>query len=70
MSGTTQSTRTWWGGRRRVEDRTLTTGNVPPVMLTGFDAGPVNRDAALRIADVFAAVRCLSDSAASLPLHA
>jgi len=39
-------------------------------MLPAAGGEPVNRDAALRIADVFSAVRCLSDSAASLPLHA
>jgi len=62
--------RSWWGGKRRVEDRAMTAGNVPAVMLSGGTGQPVNRDAALRIADVFSAVRCLSDSAASLPLHA
>ncbi len=70
MNETVQEKRAWWGGRRRVEDRALSRATTPPAMLPSGTGQPVNRDAALRIADVFAAVRCLSDSAASLPLHA
>jgi HK97 family phage portal protein len=54
----------------KAEDRALTRGNVPPSML------PYSRSAlldvstanALRVADAYAAVRCLADSVASLPL--
>lgn len=58
-------------GRGRVEDRALTRETVPAVMLPAPGEGaPVTPQAAMRIADVFACVRALSDTAASLPLVA
>jgi len=64
--------RTWWGGRRRVEDRALSaaaqTTSSPNVMLDLAAPGTVTPANALAIADVYAAVRCLSDAAASVPL--
>ena len=56
--------------RRREEDRALTVrGTVPPVF-PPFDPTAITTSAAMRIADVFACVRVLAESAASLPLIA
>jgi HK97 family phage portal protein len=61
--------RTWWGGKRRVEeDRALTTANVPPVMVNSTPGPGITPANALAVADVFACVRALSDAAASIPL--
>lgn len=70
MNGTVSEKRGWFGRRKsdQAEDRTLTAASVPPVMLTSTPAGTVTPSNALAIADVFAAVRCLSDAAASIPL--
>ncbi|MEJ7894671.1 MAG: phage portal protein [Solirubrobacteraceae bacterium] len=57
---------------RPVEDRALTRASVPGAMLP-YAAGsgqPIAPDAALRIADAYACIRALSDTAASLPLVA
>lgn len=56
-------------GRRRSEARSIT---IPPGTLGEVPAGAraVSTDAALRISTVYACVRVLSDSAASLPLIA
>src|SRR5689334_19962470 len=59
-----------FGRRRRVEDRALTRETLPDVMLPEPTAAMVGPDAALRVADCFACVRALADSAASLPLIA
>ena len=53
-----------------VEDRALTRETVPSVMLPGSPGPVVTASAALAIADVFACVRALADTAASLPLIA
>ena len=53
----------------RSEDRALSAGDVPPVMLSSTPNGPVSPDGAMRIADAYACVRALADAAASLPLH-
>ncbi len=54
-----------------VEDRALTRATLPAALLPEARSGqPISPDAALRIADVFACVRCLADTAASLPLVA
>lgn len=66
-----QERRSWFGRRRsgEPEDRALTAANVPPVMLQSTPGGgTVTPSSALAVADVFAAVRCLSDAAASIPL--
>jgi HK97 family phage portal protein len=72
MNAGVQSERRGWFGRRRgapVEDRALTAANVPPVMLASTPGGQtVTPSNATAIGDVFAAVRCLSDAAASVPL--
>ncbi|MEJ7894537.1 MAG: phage portal protein [Solirubrobacteraceae bacterium] len=71
--------RTWWGGRRRVEDREVVPVVPAPLPVapllpqamfpTGISGVPVVSPAnALAVADVFACVRCLSDAAASIPL--
>ena len=58
------------GGSRGVESRALTRAGLPAVMFPVTDAGViVSERGALNIADAYAAVRCLADSAASLPLH-
>jgi HK97 family phage portal protein len=58
-----------WFRAAKTEDRALTTANVPPVMLASAPGGQtVTPSNALAVADVFAAVRCLSDAAASIPL--
>lgn len=55
--------------RPKTEDRALTPANVPPVMLSSTPGGStVTPSNAMAVADVFAAVRCLSDAAASIPL--
>src|SRR5215218_8141662 len=58
---------------RRTEDRTLTfsEGDFSPYAYgTGsfYGTGSVSPDAAMRVADVYACIRCLSDAAASVPL--
>lgn len=68
MQNTSSDERTWWGGRRHVEDRALTAANVPPVMLSSAPGATVTPSNALAVADVFACVRVLSDAAASVPL--
>jgi len=64
--------RAWWGGRRRTEDRALSaaaqTTSSPTLMLDLASPGTVTPANAMAIADVYAAVRCLSDAAASVPL--
>ncbi len=60
-----------WRRQDAPEDRALTAENVPGVMLTPTIAGPsVTPETALRIVDVLAAVRLLSETAATLPLKA
>lgn len=60
--------RLWPFGRG--EERALTTGEVPPLMLGTSEAGvPVSPRGSLAVADAYACVRCLADAAASLPLH-
>lgn len=55
--------------RSPVEDRALTRASLPAAMLPDPGQGePLSPDAAMRIADCFACVRCLADAAASLPL--
>jgi len=68
MNENVQERRTWWGAKRRVEDRALTTANIPPVMLSSTPGATVTPSNALAVADVFACVRVLSDAAASVPL--
>lgn len=54
----------------RVEDRALTTVSVPSVMLTSTASEvTVTPQSALDVADVWAVVRVLATSAASLPVH-
>lgn len=56
--------------REREEDRALTRSTVPAVMLPDTGAGvTVSPRSALAVADAYACVRALADSAASLPLH-
>src|SRR6186997_1841618 len=57
--------------RRKTEDRTLTVDTSAAVFV-GLDptGTTITSNAALRIADVFACVRVLAESAASLPLIA
>jgi HK97 family phage portal protein len=52
----------------RTEDRSLSAENVPPVMLAS-PGGNITPITALKVADVYAAVRLLADSVSSLPLH-
>lgn len=56
--------------RRQAEDRTLPRDVVPAVYLPDPTATSITTSAAMRVADVFAAVRVLAESAASLPLIA
>src|SRR4051794_8981988 len=58
--------------RHREEDRTLSreTRTLPSVFLPDPTAPSIGTHAAMRVADVFACVRVLSESAASLPLVA
>jgi HK97 family phage portal protein len=62
--------RLWPSKRRREEERTLTSSSLPDVMLrqtaSGVTVTPGN--ALAIVADAFACVRVLADSAASLPL--
>lgn len=60
-----------FGPAREVEDRTLPpSGDAQaPSLLSWTPPGSVTPTNALQGADVYAAVRCLSDAAASLPLH-
>lgn len=61
----------WRRHRDTEEERSLTRSTIPPSMLPEPGTGqPMTPEAALRLADVFACVRVLADSAASLPLHA
>jgi HK97 family phage portal protein len=53
--------------RRRAEDRALDKQTGPAVMLSSLP-GSVTPENALKLADVWAAVRVLSDAAASIPL--
>jgi phage portal protein BeeE len=57
-------------GRRKIEDRALTRDTIPSVFLPDQSAAAVGPRAATRLGDVYAAVRVLADSAASLPLIA
>lgn len=51
------------------EDRALTSATVPFVMLSSpLGATSISPANPMAVADVFAAVRCLSDAAASIPL--
>lgn len=56
--------------RRRVEQRSLSRENVPAVMLPGPPGAAVTPRTALAVADVFACVRALVDTASTLPLIA
>jgi len=59
----------WFRRSPALEDRAITRASLPGVMLPTPGSGePIAPEAALRIADVFACVRCLADTAASLPL--
>lgn len=61
----------WFRRREKLEDRALTSANVPAVMLSPTASGvSVTATNALGIADAFACVRALADAAASLPLVA
>src|SRR5262245_43417827 len=57
-------------GRRKVEERALTRQTLPAVFLPEPSPAVVGPYAATRIGDVYACVRVLADSAASLPLIA
>ena len=60
--------RRWW--QRGHEDRALGVENVPALMLQHTQAGvPVSPRGAMSVADCYAAIRVLSDAAATLPLH-
>lgn len=56
------------GRRSRSESRALTRENVPSVMLPGPPGATVTPRTALAVADVFACVRALVDTASTLPL--
>jgi len=56
-------------GIGQAEQRTLACENVPSPLLQWSPAGSVTPANALQGADVYAAVRALSDAASSLPLH-
>jgi phage portal protein BeeE len=56
--------------RRKAEDRSLTRTDTYPSYGSPLQVGDVDPTEALRIADAYACVRCLADSAASLPLIA
>ena len=63
--------RSMFGLRRGDEQRALTRANVPAVMLAQPTAGvPVTPRTALAVADVYAAVRALTDTISTLPLIA
>jgi phage portal protein BeeE len=53
--------------RRRDEERTLPENRLPGIQPV-YPGETLAPQAALRVADVYSCVRCLSDSAASLPL--
>jgi phage portal protein BeeE len=57
-------------GRRKVEERALTRQTLPAIFLPETSPATVGPYTATRIGDVFACVRCLADSAASLALIA
>jgi HK97 family phage portal protein len=56
--------------RRREEDRTLPRATIPPAYWQDTTTPVVSVREGLRIADVFACIRALADTAASLPLVA
>ncbi|MEJ7893536.1 MAG: phage portal protein [Solirubrobacteraceae bacterium] len=63
--------RRFWQRQEPVEDRALTRATLPPVLFgDAATNGPVSPRAALAVADVYAAVRCIVDSVACLPLIA
>ena len=63
------ASRGWADLAEKVEDRTLTVGNVPATMLPYTPGGTtVTPNTALQVADVWACIRALSDAAASIPL--
>jgi HK97 family phage portal protein len=57
-------------GRRKTEERALKRGTIPSVFLPDPAAGTMGPRAATRVGDVYACIRVLADSAASLPLIA
>jgi HK97 family phage portal protein len=60
----------FWNKRSRTtEDRSLPPASNQLQLLSAYGAAPITPLAALAIGDVWAAVRCLSDGASSLPLH-
>lgn len=70
MSVATPRQRKWWRPAPRVEDRAVTRATLPPSVLGDSAAGPaITPRNALTLADAYACVRVLADSAASLPLH-
>jgi hypothetical protein len=56
---------------RKPEDRALPAPDVTPGLQPYWSAAPldVTTSNVLRVSDAYAAVRCLADSVASLPLH-
>src|SRR5262245_29367923 len=56
--------------RRRTEDRALTVQDTVPAVFPDLSTSQIATHAAMRIADVYACVRVLAESAASLPLIA
>jgi HK97 family phage portal protein len=57
-------------GRRKLEDRALTVDDTVPTVFPDTSVSALSTSSASRIADVFACVRVLAESAASLPLIA
>jgi len=62
----------WFTRSSKVEDRALTRATIAPAMPLAWPLSDaeITPDAAMRVSDVFACVRCLADSAAMLPLVA
>ena len=72
MTVRVESGRTWWGGKRRVEEDRALPAPDASTMLAPFSASAplnVNTSNVLRVADAYACVRVLADSISSLPLH-
>jgi HK97 family phage portal protein len=66
----TERKRTWSPFRRRAEDRALSKVTLPGVLFGSTNGDQVlGPKAAMALADVFACVRRIADTAASLPLH-
>jgi phage portal protein BeeE len=59
----------FWRKRGKPEARSLPPAENALPLLSAYTATPITPLASLAIGDVWAAVRCLSDGASSLPLH-